>query len=270
MGHKSQTCFLHDVGDNNRDAVWIGFPIVALFRSSAGTAVEERFREYKWHARSSSRTQLTPLLLAHKNGPALKLSHLTNSETPSPTTFYPIAPTKTPSFSPTGFPTLSPTANRLNMTIERLTNVSGAEVFRDVTSPQYRAALYVADQDELMFPVDHPRLLQRYLLAVFYFAMDGDNWVRCGRLDVICGGDPDDRSWLVGRNDECTWQGVDCDASGVVRRLFFGKQWQGARNNRNVWFSLFLSLPLSFMFFLFLQPGNLGMASLGSFLSSCP
>ena len=124
--------------------------LLALLRSSAGAAVEDRFREYKWHARSSSRTQLTPLLLAHKNGPALKLSHLTNSETPSPTTFYPIAPTKTPSFSPTGFPTLSPTANRLNMTMDRLTNVSGAEGFRNLTSPQYRAALHVADQDELI------------------------------------------------------------------------------------------------------------------------
>ena len=140
-----------NVGDNNsKGVVWIGFPIVALLRASAGAAVEDRFREYKWHARSSSRTQLTPLLLAHKNGLTGKLSHLTNSETPSPTTFYPIAPTKTPSFSPTGFPTHSPTANRLNMTIDRLTSVSGAEGFRNLTSPQYRAALHVANQDELI------------------------------------------------------------------------------------------------------------------------
>lgn len=51
-------------------------------------------------------------------------------------------------------------------------------------TPQYKAALWIADQDEANMPIpENPRnydvskdFVQRYIMAVFYFSLDGPNW----------------------------------------------------------------------------------------------
>jgi len=82
----------------------------------------------------------------------------------------------------------------------QLVDISGEEVFMDEASPQHRALLYLADGDTLVLdPHDEhvrPQLLQRYALAVFYFATGGSEWKsrtywlterhECGWLFVIC------------------------------------------------------------------------------------
>jgi hypothetical protein len=62
-------------------------------------------------------------------------------------------------------------------------------------------------------------------LATFYFALNGDSWVQCGRLDPTCGGDPDERSWLLDTEHECDWLGVGCDITATkVTSIFFPRQ----------------------------------------------
>jgi len=134
----------------------------------------------------------------------------------------PAAPSMAPSSAPSMAPSSAPTSGRLDAIVESLTTVSGAEALQDKTSPQFQAAHWVSDEDPLALPIGDAQLLQRYLLAVFYFAMNGDEWLHCGRLDPICGGDPDEDSWLSESN-ECIWLGNRCVDGQNVDRIFFGE-----------------------------------------------
>jgi hypothetical protein len=137
----------------------------------------------------------------------------------------PMVPTSTPSMSPSMVPSVAPTTSRLDDWIELLTPTSEDAILTNRSSAQYQAALWIADEDELRLPVGSVRGLQRYILAVFYFATTGDGWEECGRLDPTCGGDPDDRSWLLNDEHECIWKGVGCDITGtVVTSIFFARQ----------------------------------------------
>ena len=137
----------------------------------------------------------------------------------------PLVPTMTPSEAPSMVPSAAPTTTRLEAWIQALKSVSAEEALNNRTSPQYQAALWVADEDELQLEVGSPRGLQRYALAVFYFALDGENWEQCGRQDPTCGGDPNDRAWLLKTENECDWLGVDCDiTNSIVTSIFFARQ----------------------------------------------
>ena len=48
--------------------------------------------------------------------------------------------------------------------------------------------------------LDDPRFIQRYVMAVFYYAMDGPNWVN-------------NNGWL-GEESECYWYGIDGASDG--------------------------------------------------------
>ena len=136
-----------------------------------------------------------------------------------------IVPTSMPSDIPSMAPSMAPTTNRLDAWLEALKSISTEEALTNRTSPQYQAALWVADEDELQLEVGSARGIQRYALAVFYFALDGDNWIECGRLDSICGGDVDDNAWLTGTENECGWLGVQCNIDNtVVNAIFFPRQ----------------------------------------------
>lgn len=134
----------------------------------------------------------------------------------------PAAPSMEPLSAPSMVPSSAPTSSRFDATVEFLTPFSGEEALQDRSSPQYQAAQWVSDEDPLAFPLDNPRFLQRYFLAVFYFATNGDEWLHCGRLDPICGVDPDEDSWLSESN-ECIWLGNRCLDDLNVDRIFFGE-----------------------------------------------
>jgi hypothetical protein len=134
----------------------------------------------------------------------------------------PVAPSIAPSGAPSMSPSIAPTTDRLNAVIESLVLVSGEEVFTNRTSSQYLAANWVANMDPLVLPLDDPQLFQRYILAVFYFSTNGDQWLTCGRGDPVCGGDPNETAWLSESN-ECTWLANRCQDNVNVDRIFVGK-----------------------------------------------
>jgi hypothetical protein len=145
----------------------------------------------------------------------------------------PVVPTAAPSAAPTWAPTLAPTSSRFDSFLDMLYPISGEEVFNDRSSPQYRAALWAATEDpvEPQLSLDDRRILQRYYLATFYFATNGDSWLECGRKDPTCGGDPNETTWLTASH-ECTWLGVRCEADTdtIVRISFlrrFGNELDG-------------------------------------------
>lgn len=98
---------------------------------------------------------------------------------------------------------------------------SDSTALSTVSSPQYKASLWLTTQDTLWTsssssaPLTDPftpaRVLQRYILAVFYFSTGGPaSW-------------PSSNNWLKG--DECAgsfWDGLDCNGIGQVRTIAFG------------------------------------------------
>jgi hypothetical protein len=134
----------------------------------------------------------------------------------------PVAPAIAPSEVPSMTPSVAPTSIRLDTIIERLIPVSGEEAFMNRSSPQYLAADWVAGLDPLMLPIEDPKLVQRYILAVFYFSTNGDEWESCSRNDRNCGGNTDTTTWLS-QSDECTWLANRCKDDANVDEIFFGK-----------------------------------------------
>lgn len=56
--------------------------------------------------------------------------------------------------------------------------ISNVTVAYDTTSPQYQAMVWIADVDPLHVPleVENPEFRERYVMAVFYYALNGDAW----------------------------------------------------------------------------------------------
>ena len=94
-------------------------------------------------------------------------------------------------------------------------------IFSDESSPQYRAAAWVANDvstDKNIGSDD--RVIRRFALATFYFATNGDEWFVCGRESTSC---DVSRQWLTGAN-ECDWYAIGCDQDDShITEIFFGK-----------------------------------------------
>mmetsp|Transcript_9410 Transcript_9410/g.13752 ORF Transcript_9410/g.13752 Transcript_9410/m.13752 type:complete len:815 (+) Transcript_9410:194-2638(+) len=125
------------------------------------------------------------------------------------------APTTSPPSYP---PTFAPSSPRMQEWAKNLTIYSEEAAFNNRLSPQYLALRYISDDDALLTEVGSPRGVQRYLLACFYFALNGDNWAQCTRLDQVCSGDKE--PWLRGKEDECNWFGIECEDSKVTSIFF--------------------------------------------------
>jgi hypothetical protein len=85
-------------------------------------------------------------------------------------------------------------------------------------TPQYKAADWIANRDQLQYPIptqpgaDSDRFLQRYVLAVLYFALNGEQWTSAANF--------------LSASDECGWSditvvelGVTCTTSLLVKGI---------------------------------------------------
>lgn len=133
----------------------------------------------------------------------------------------PTEPTMSPSLAPTGAPSSAPSTSRRQDILQWAETISDPADLANITSPQFRAAAWVADEDELQAEQDNGhQLLQRYVLAVYYFSTGGDEWEECFRNDACVVG----FSWLTGGRSECLWHGVRCTTDGKVQKLLIGNQ----------------------------------------------
>lgn len=100
--------------------------------------------------------------------------------------------------------------------------LSGYDKLLEKDTPQYKAACWILNDDPFLsnatsLKPNHAieRMMQRYVLAVFYFATNPQNWI----LDL---------DFLSGTN-ECTWNdynlgtlnGIGCDKDGNMLSLLF-------------------------------------------------
>eukprot|EP00573_Skeletonema_grethae_P007718 CAMPEP_0201695198 /NCGR_PEP_ID=MMETSP0578-20130828/7231_1 /ASSEMBLY_ACC=CAM_ASM_000663 /TAXON_ID=267565 /ORGANISM="Skeletonema grethea, Strain CCMP 1804" /LENGTH=746 /DNA_ID=CAMNT_0048181009 /DNA_START=111 /DNA_END=2348 /DNA_ORIENTATION=- len=91
-------------------------------------------------------------------------------------------------------------SNRFQPMKDMFVEISGEEVFLETDSPQYRALVFLAEQDPLKLnpsdPILSHQIIQRYVLSVLYFSTNGPSW----KHRVY---------WLTGQH-ECGWQYVIC------------------------------------------------------------
>lgn len=123
--------------------------------------------------------------------------------------------------------------SRLDDVIDFLSaTISEKELFNDKKSPQYKAALWIADQDfmEAEIPEDPQNydddyeFVQRYIMAVFYFALDGVNWrYKAYFLSdySVCEWNIDFYEPVPGEEEDDDWMyGVQCDDNGAISAIF--------------------------------------------------
>jgi hypothetical protein len=86
-----------------------------------------------------------------------------------------------------------------------LESLSGDKLL-DSNTPQYKAALWIVDEDKWHYPAASSFLHQRYVLVLMYNMM-GDQDIFTPDLD----------------HDECKWERVGCNHEGYVEHIQFGK-----------------------------------------------
>lgn len=83
--------------------------------------------------------------------------------------------------------------------VDILTELTPLEDLEDASSPQGQAFEWIVEFDDTTDPCTYPTVLQRYALAVFFYATGGEGWTaRTGWLSPAA---------------ECDWLGVTCSAS---------------------------------------------------------
>jgi len=116
-------------------------------------------------------------------------------------------PTTFPSLMPSDVPSSMPSSVRFTEIIQQLEPLSG-DALKVQGSPQYKAAMWMADGDLIPnlgtggtgLDLDDARFEQRYVMALFYYAMDGNNW-------------EENQGWL-GEESECEWFGIKGSSNG--------------------------------------------------------
>lgn len=132
--------------------------------------------------------------------------------------------TLAPSRVPTSVPTQSPTSMELREVMGALREIADSDNLEDTSSAQYQAAMWLARDQEVSgqsynLSVGEAKFIQRYALAVLYYALAGDPFFFCGPgVSHKCDG----VSWLTD-SDECTWRGVECSDGKLVDRMSFSK-----------------------------------------------
>ena len=115
--------------------------------------------------------------------------------------------------------------------------ISDQDLLGALDTPQYKAALWIADQDELQMPVPSDpdnydtsfEFVQRYIMAVFYFALDGPNWTK--QVDFLSSKDVCDWKQRLDQsvtpeheNDDNWDYGVRC-TDGVITHISICTCW---------------------------------------------
>lgn len=86
-----------------------------------------------------------------------------------------------------------------------LSTLSGEKLL-DETSPQYKAAHWIVEEDKWHYLSSSSYLYQRYVLVMLYYMMGDQAWFA-----------PDSDK------DECKWERVGCNDEGYVQHIKFGK-----------------------------------------------
>ena len=143
-----------------------------------------------------------------------KDGHLKEETTPSPSD----TPTQQPTPSPTWKRTRRPTTPAPSVYLPQDAVTFGSERYQRLlnilltASPDSEEAL-ISDTPQRtaliwlynsVMKLSNKRIVSRWILASFYYALNGDDWFN-------------NRGWLSANNDECDWYGITCSEGKVTR-----------------------------------------------------
>lgn len=161
---------------------------------------------------------------------------ITADPTLSPTLLPSSEPTQFPSSSPSISPTSVPTVEgctvsadvRTARILQLLRSVADPEAIADPQTDQGKATEWLLNEDPRKICPDHPKILQRWALAVVYFATGGDLWFQCSNSILAtdeCGAVVpfEGKQRFLSGFSECEWAGITCDDLDCVEELEFGK-----------------------------------------------
>ena len=105
-------------------------------------------------------------------------------------------------------------------------------------SPQFLASEWIVKVDPSRLCPQDPRLIQRYISAVFYYSTEGNEWIECSaptnltdpvtiqaandkcNVAITGGNSQNSNAWLTG-SSECTWGGLGCNSGDAIERIEF-------------------------------------------------
>lgn len=139
------------------------------------------------------------------------------------------APTDTPTISQHPSYSFTPTQRCLMSEEEReaaimdlLREVSNPDALTTPNTPQNNAANWIIYEDfDFFICPDDPKLIQRYVMAIFYFSTGGEGWKECS-TSLINNECPEGHNFLSGVS-ECQWGGVSCNNHGCMTNITFGE-----------------------------------------------
>jgi len=99
--------------------------------------------------------------------------------------------------------------------------LSGSEVFDDSSTPHSNAATWLMTADSLEVCAHDKNMIQRYVLALFYYTTSGHSWALCSQRpsDTSC---PEGVARFLSGASECEWHGITCDNEGSVSNINLG------------------------------------------------
>jgi TolA-binding protein len=114
------------------------------------------------------------------------------------------APTEAPTMAPTPEPTSEGLGN-LTLFLSSFASFDGGASLINQSTPQYKAAKWLANNNTRLVEYSKKQTIQRYVLATLYFSTDGDNWMK--NTNWLDDGD-ECRRWFqsVGYDITCTAQ----------------------------------------------------------------
>lgn len=104
-----------------------------------------------------------------------------------------------------------------------LNTVSDPTILATPGTPQNLAAEWViSEKDNIRCP-DDVKLIQRYVMAVFYYSTEGDDWSQCNQFDTGCGFNFPfiGRERYLSPAHECEWAGSTCDGDQCLIQIEF-------------------------------------------------
>jgi len=178
---------------------------------------------------SFTKSPTTPIASVPTPGPTGRQMFQTSVPTVSPTKDPTVTPTRDP--TPNTVITTEPTATielpplKCNLTVtERRSqilsalksDVSNSTLLNTEGTPQYNAAEWLIGEDDFYVCPDDKKMIQRYVMGLFYYSTEGPSWTSCSEGDISCSG----TSYLSAVN-ECEWFGSACNVDLCITEIIF-------------------------------------------------
>jgi hypothetical protein len=104
-----------------------------------------------------------------------------------------------------------------------LDQVADSSLIRDPSTPQGKATQWILNDDPRQLCPSEPKLIQRWVMAVFYYSLEGDEWRLCSSTSRLCGLIPPflDQRPFLSQFSECDWAGITCNADDCITEIEF-------------------------------------------------